>query len=378
MFKTQSSPRRFSAVLATAALVLSGIAGASAPAYASDTKKVTISGFAHNSVALTASMKQRIDRFIKANDEYTFVSCVGFADRAGTQARNKALGKGRAKAGCDQAVAASSEVEVVSSRGRWDRIRSGANVRRVEITLSKSATSASAGFTTYFEYMGAEQGIAEVKTLADGTLVLPTPTRPGYQFLGWFSDQYNGTKIGNGGDTYKPKRTRILWAQWFVPASGSSSASSSGSMSIAFSWGVDYSVFIDPTDTAYAMGLYCAENRPAVIKLEIDGNLQDVGPVTIPKCTNTEDPNDAMSQADIVPGQVSFSGPLPAITQGSNVTVIVEFTQTLSQDFFFGSFGGGAAGAWTYDDSQSFTKDIVFTDSNSLNGLIFNFSGGAA
>ena len=328
MFKAHSSSRGIPAVLATAALVLSGIAGVSAPAHASDTKKVTISGFAPNSVALTASMQQRIKKFIEANDEYLFVSCVGFADRAGSQKSNNALGKGRAEAGCDQAVSASTEVKVVSSRGRWDKIRSGASVRRVEITLSKTATAASAGFTTYFEYMGGEEGIAQVKTLADGTLVLPTPTRPGYEFLGWFSDQYNGTKIGNGGDTYNPNRTRILWAQWFVPLSGGSSASGVATISFSLTQWVEG-------------GFPCAADEQTVAVL--DGANVNLGTATFSLVATSNTTGTDPNVVEECAGTVSIpatSGAFP-----TNGQLSLRFTPAADSRAVFSSVPAG--GIWT-------------------------------
>jgi hypothetical protein len=380
LFKSQSSPRRISAVLATAALVLSGLAGVSGPAYASETKKLNISGFAPNSVALTTSMKQRIDRFIKANDEYSFVSCVGFADRAGSATTNNALGKGRAKAGCDQAVSASSEVEVVSSRGRWDRIRSGASIRRVEITLSKSSTSATSGFTTYFEYMGGEKGIAEVKTLADGTLVLPTPTRRGFEFLGWFSDQYNGTKIGNGGDTYKPKRTRILWAQWFVPSSGSSSgAPSSPSLSIAFTWGLDFTSLAATADVRRdeelpdSLSNFCNETVSVVVEMQV-GTAEPVqvgDPTEISPCTGT--PYVAENPEDIVLGTGNFNGILQGVTPGSGVQVTIILTLTSNAFVYTDVLPGGG---WSYGDSIEVYEQLIPVDA--ANNLVFDFRGYAA
>lgn len=41
---------------------------------------------------------------------------------------------------------------------------------------------------------------------------LPTPIRSGYKFNGWYT--YGGTKIGNGGASYKPTASITLYAHW--------------------------------------------------------------------------------------------------------------------------------------------------------------------
>lgn len=216
LISRKPATRRLLAGLSIAALTLTGIGVSSIPAAANDTKAMTITGFAPNSTVLTKAMRVKINKFIKKNSGYEFVTCVGFADRPGSARANSNLGKARATVGCNHVLKRDADLEIASTRGRWDDTQAGSNIRRVRIILSNSAT---AQLTTYFEYMGGEKGIESVSTTAGGSIVLPTPTRAGYQFLGWFTDQYNGTKVGNGGESFTPTRTRILWAQWFVPAS---------------------------------------------------------------------------------------------------------------------------------------------------------------
>jgi uncharacterized repeat protein (TIGR02543 family) len=229
LISRKPATRRLLAGLSIAALTLTGIGVSSIPAAANDTKAMTITGFAPNSTVLTKAMRVKINKFIKKNSSYEFVTCVGFADRPGSARANSNLGKARAMVGCNHALKRNSDLEIASTRGRWDDTQAGSNIRRVRIILSNSAT---AQLTTYFEYMGGEKGIESVRTTAGGSIVLPTPTRAGYQFLGWFTDQYNGTKVGNGGESYTPTRTRILWAQWFVPASSGGGTSSNCSPAV--------------------------------------------------------------------------------------------------------------------------------------------------
>ncbi len=48
----------------------------------------------------------------------------------------------------------------------------------------------------------------------DGDLTLPTPTRTGYDFLGWYTAETNGTRVGGAGESYTPSADITLYAQW--------------------------------------------------------------------------------------------------------------------------------------------------------------------
>ena len=47
-------------------------------------------------------------------------------------------------------------------------------------------------------------------------LTLPTPTRVGYKFLGWYTAATGGTKVGDAGKQYTPSAAITLYAQWTV------------------------------------------------------------------------------------------------------------------------------------------------------------------
>ena len=47
-------------------------------------------------------------------------------------------------------------------------------------------------------------------------LTLPTPTREGYTFNGWYTAASGGTKIGDAGATYTPSANVTLYAQWTI------------------------------------------------------------------------------------------------------------------------------------------------------------------
>lgn len=47
-----------------------------------------------------------------------------------------------------------------------------------------------------------------------GTVTLPTPTRSGWTFNGWYTASSGGTKAGNAGASYRPASSITLYAQW--------------------------------------------------------------------------------------------------------------------------------------------------------------------
>lgn len=65
---------------------------------------------------------------------------------------------------------------------------------------------------TYNANGGSCATASEVYTGSD--LTLPTPTRTGYKFNGWYTAANGGTKIGDAGASYKPTSSITLYAQW--------------------------------------------------------------------------------------------------------------------------------------------------------------------
>ena len=47
-----------------------------------------------------------------------------------------------------------------------------------------------------------------------GKVTLPTPTRTGYTFVGWYTSASGGTKVGDAGASYTPSANTTLYAQW--------------------------------------------------------------------------------------------------------------------------------------------------------------------
>jgi len=54
-------------------------------------------------------------------------------------------------------------------------------------------------------------------TSASAAVTLPTPTRSGYIFSGWYTAASGGTRVGGSGDSYAPSSNITLYAQWGKP-----------------------------------------------------------------------------------------------------------------------------------------------------------------
>lgn len=48
------------------------------------------------------------------------------------------------------------------------------------------------------------------------SVTLPTPTRAGYTFNGWYTAASGGTRVGGGGSSYTPTASITLYAQWTI------------------------------------------------------------------------------------------------------------------------------------------------------------------
>ena len=67
-----------------------------------------------------------------------------------------------------------------------------------------------------YEAEGGSVSPANAAAGNNGSVTLPTPTRTGYTFNGWFTEANSGTKIGNGGASYIPTGDITVHAQWTV------------------------------------------------------------------------------------------------------------------------------------------------------------------
>lgn len=57
------------------------------------------------------------------------------------------------------------------------------------------------------------------EVLQGSSVTLPTATRSGYTFSGWYTASSGGTRVGGAGDSYTPAGSVTLWAQWTAVSS---------------------------------------------------------------------------------------------------------------------------------------------------------------
>lgn len=69
--------------------------------------------------------------------------------------------------------------------------------------------------TSYSDCFGATSGTVMLTAQWIPTAIsLPSPTKTGYTFAGWYTSASGGTKIGDGGSAYTPTSNMTLYAQW--------------------------------------------------------------------------------------------------------------------------------------------------------------------
>ena len=83
----------------------------------------------------------------------------------------------------------------------WATSASGAKAYNDKQSVKNLMTTANATVNLYAKW-------------TDASVTLPTPTRTGYTFSGWYTAASGGTKIGAGGANYKPSANVTLYAQW--------------------------------------------------------------------------------------------------------------------------------------------------------------------
>ena len=71
-------------------------------------------------------------------------------------------------------------------------------------------------YTVTFNANGGSVSPASSSTNAGSSVTLPTPSRTGYTFNGWYTASSGGTYLGSGGNTYTPSSSVTIYAQWTV------------------------------------------------------------------------------------------------------------------------------------------------------------------
>ena len=102
-------------------------------------------------------------------------------------------------------VTIQSGQQTFTSTGKSASTPSGNFSTSIKSTVTYDANGGNCGQTTGYA------------TSASAAVTLPTPTRSGYIFAGWYTSASGGTRVGGAGDSYTPSANITLYAQWGKP-----------------------------------------------------------------------------------------------------------------------------------------------------------------
>ena len=102
-------------------------------------------------------------------------------------------------------VEITSPQQTFTSTGSSASTPSGSFSTSIKYTVTYDANGGNCGQTTGYA------------TSAAAAVTLPTPTKSGYIFAGWYTAANGGTRVGGAGDSYTPSANITLYAQWGKP-----------------------------------------------------------------------------------------------------------------------------------------------------------------
>lgn len=163
-------------------------------------------------------------------DDYSFISDTGlnevtikavWIEKAHTityVSEGSNNGEMRYYEGGDVATLLSTESVGWSFKGWYTATSEGTKIGDAEATYTPTEESITlyAQWDKYVVSFNANGGSCDPESaICDGKpLMLPTPTRTGYKFLGWYTAASGGNKIGDAGASYTPTANVTLYAQW--------------------------------------------------------------------------------------------------------------------------------------------------------------------
>lgn len=200
---------RIAARVVVSALLAVGFTALGLPAQADTLRSIQVLGFQAGASNLNSTVRFRITNYIKKNPQFTHINCIGFDDTKGTG--ESQLGKARADAACSHATQVNKNLTIAGSRGHFDETKGGPNLSRVTLILS---TKKALVLTTNLNLNAGPKSSASNKSVVGETIMLPTPSRDGFQFQGWFTMKTGGKLIGLGGEKFVPRKNSTLWANW--------------------------------------------------------------------------------------------------------------------------------------------------------------------
>ena len=104
-------------------------------------------------------------------------------------------------------------------------------------------------YTVTYDAQGGSVSPSSAAVNAGSSTTLPTPTRAGYTFNGWYTAASGGSLIGAGGASYTPSSSITIYAQWTGVTYTITWSGNGGTVSPTSSSGVSGTVVTAPTPT---------------------------------------------------------------------------------------------------------------------------------
>lgn len=176
--------------------------------------------FTSMSPALTPAAKSALRAFVADQPDGSEYGVEGFVQRAGSSANNVTLSRAR-----EQSTKAflltlgAAVVATAGGRGVYPGAPTANAARRVAVYAYHPAEEppppAPATFVVTYDANGGSVSPASASFTQGGSaLTLPTPTRVGYRFDGWFSAAGSGSLVGGAAASFTPKSSVTLYAHW--------------------------------------------------------------------------------------------------------------------------------------------------------------------
>ena len=169
------------------------------------------------------------------------------------------------------------------------------------------------------------------------SVTLPTPTRTGYNFNGWYTAATGGTKIGNAGASYTPTASITLYAQWTAAVVAPTFATQPSSKSVYRGGTASLSVAATTSQGTITYQWQSSTNNSTFSNISGATSTSYSAPTTTVgtvyyRCVATATKDGVSKATNSNTASVAVSAtPTPSIsTQPSNKSVIIGATASLS------------------------------------------------
>lgn len=236
----------------------------------------------------------------------------------------------------------------------------------------------------------------------NGSVTLPTPSRSGYTFNGWYTAASGGTKVGNAGASYTVYGNITLYAQWTVNVVAPTFTTQPSSKSVYRGGAASLSVVATTTQGTITYQWQSSSNNSSFSNISgatsatYSAPTSTVGTVYY-RCvaTSTKDGVSAATYSNSCSVAVSAT-PTPTITkQPSNQSVITGTTgvsisvtatgnslsyqwQSSTNNSTFSNISGATASSYAYPTSSAGTKYYRCVVTNTVNGYTSSLNSSSA